>query len=393
MRVALILALSIFAAIGAQWLDVLIPEELKGRFTADTTLPILNVLATSLLSVATFSLGVMVSSNSSLANQTTPRIHRLLMEDKSTQTMLASFIGTFAYSLSSIILFRAGYYSEGAAVIAFVFTVLVVVIVIVSLVRWIHQLSRIGSVDYALERAESTARATLKSIRLYPRLGASPMPDDGPPATITHAVTVPESGYLQLIDIQELDDLATGSGSEIFIDVAPGDQLLSGQPMARTRGPVDKDKVADCFSFGSNRSYEQDPRYAIAALRETASKALSPGINDPGTALEVVARLERLLWDGLQTDPASDVPSYDQVFMADLPDSVLIETAFRDISRDGAGFVDVLLNVKFALISLKEQCDADAREAIDDLLIALKQHAEAGLSTPAEHERFESTKR
>ena len=83
-RVALILALSVLAALSAKLLDPIIPRGPKDRFNEAATLPILNVLANGMLAVATFSLGVMVSSHRTMAEQTTPRIHRLLMEDTST---------------------------------------------------------------------------------------------------------------------------------------------------------------------------------------------------------------------------------------------------------------------------------------------------------------------
>ena len=168
----------------------------------------------------------------------------------------------------------------------------------------------------------------------------------------------------------------------------PVDRVLSGDRLARIDGKLDGSQLVDCFEISSQRSYEQDPHYALQALRETASKALSPGINDPGTAVEVVARLERLLWDEwLGKPPASDV-DYDRLYIKGLPDGSLIATAFRDISRDGAGFVDVLLPISHALAVLERRCDVEGRKTIKDLQEALDQHAEEGLNTQAERERF-----
>ncbi|MDA8585058.1 DUF2254 domain-containing protein [Rhodobacteraceae bacterium] len=387
-RVALILALSILAALSAELLDPLIPTGSKDRFTEEATLPILNVLANGMLAVATFSLGVMVSSHRTMAQQTTPRIHRLLMEDTSTQSILATFIGAFAYALCSIILFRAGYYSDSASVIVFATTVLVVATIIVSLVRWIHQLSRIGSMDYALLRAEDTAREALEDANARPALGARifddsvTMPDD---AT---AITATSSGYLRRIDMQSVQELAKKEDAVVFIDVLPGDRILSEQQMGNFSGKISPDALAACFVLSPNRSYEQDSRYAIQALRETASKALSPGINDPGTAVEVIARLERLLWDGLQTKRSDDDPLFDRVYVKQLADNILIDLAFREIARDGNSFVEVLLAISDAIATMEQRCDEKVRGKLDDLRRALDQHAEVGLSTKAEREAY-----
>ncbi|WP_158270828.1 DUF2254 domain-containing protein [Thalassorhabdomicrobium marinisediminis] len=387
-RVALIIALSLIAALSAPLLDTWIPQNLKERFTEDALMPILTILASSMLTVATFSLGVMVSSHRSLADQTTPRIHRLLMEDTSTQSMLASFIGAFAFALLSIILFGAHYYSEGATVIVFAATVAIVALIIVSLIRWIRQLSRIGSVDYALERAERTARETLDGIQRRPHLGGMPMPEDGIPVSASYTIKVPQSGFLRWIDVQELSDIANKVQAEIYAVHLPGDLLLEGQPLARSTKEVDADDVAACFWIGKNRSYDQDARYAIAALRETATKALSPGINDPGTAVEVVSRLERLLWDAFKIETDDNEHRFNNVYVATTPDSVLIDTAFRDISRDGAKFVDLLLGIHRALDALRQTCNADAHDMIDQLHAAVDENAETGLVTLSEQTRY-----
>ncbi len=185
-----------------------------------------------------------------------------------------------------------------------------------------------------------------------------------------------------------LEELAKDNDAQIFIDVLPGDRVLSGLQLARIAGKIDPDAVADCFTLASNRSYEQDPRYAIQAMRETASKALSPGINDPGTAVEVIARLERVIWDALRTDVEKNNPIFERLYVKELAAGTLIDLAFRDIARDGAGLVDVLLAIATTISTLSEQCGEVAGDTIDDLRIALNEHAEAGLSTDAERKAF-----
>jgi uncharacterized membrane protein len=387
-RVAFILALSILAALSAKLLDPLIPQAPKDRFTAQATLPILTILANGMLAVATFSLGVMVSSHRTTAEQTTPRIHRLLMEDTSTQSMLATFIGAFAFSLSSIILFRAGYYSDSASVIVFAMTVFVVLAIIVSLIRWIHQLSRLGSMDYALERAEETASEIFEAMRARPNLGARVLDENVViPQNVSecHAAV---SGFLTSIELQSLQNLAEEHNGFIYIEVTPGDRVLSGQTLARFTGSIGKGAMAGSFLLEHSRSYEQDPRYAVQALRETASKALSPGINDPGTAVEVVTRLERILWDGLQVDQDETTELFDRLFISTPSSVALIELAFHDIARDGAAFIDVLAAILQALSKLRELefiHDAD----LDDLFMAIDEYAEAGLSTASEQSAYQ----
>lgn len=386
-RVALLSALSVIAALSAELLGPLIPEGPRDRFSAQATLPILNILANGMLAVATFSLGIMVSTHRTLAQQSTPRIHRLLMEDTSTQTMLATFIGAFVFALSSIILYRAGYYSESASVIVFAATVLVVAAIVVSLVRWIGQLSKIGSVEYALLRAEQTAQEILRQQRRLPRLGGCPL-NEASCARQETEITAPRSGFLRRINMDELQTCAVERNAEVCLNVLPGDIILREQVLGTLRGTVDADGFAACFLIDPERTYEQDPAYALQALRESASKALSPGFNDPKTAIDVIARLERLLWDWALAKTEPDDPAFDRVFLRQLGPDALVEAAFRDLSRDAAGFGDVLEAVADALAHLRARMPDDGRRVIDDLVEDLRAHGNAGLTTERERTRL-----
>lgn len=346
-RVALISLLSVVAALSATLLDPLIPEVSKDRFGPQATLPVLNVLASSMLAVATFSLGIMVSSHRTLADQASPRIHQLLIRDTSTQTVLATFIGAFVYALSAIILFRAEYYDQNASVVVFGTTVLVVMIIVVSLVRWIERLSEISSLDYALDRAEGAAEEVLKVWADRPNQGCKPRDGQGPdPAGQGGAdVCADSSGYVLRLQLEDLQGLAEDHDCEVCILIRPGDHVLEGDTLARVLGTNKVDAFRDCIPLDKTRSYEQDPRYALQALREGAQKALSPGINDPGTALSIIDRLHRLLRKAVQKRIASHDtdPVFDRLYTEDVSAPILIDEALRGVIRDGRAFVDVLV--------------------------------------------------
>ncbi len=385
-RVALLSALSVIAALSAELLGPLIPDGPRDRFTASATLPILSILANGMLAVATFSLGIMVSTHRTLAQQSTPRIHRLLMEDTSTQTMLATFIGAFVFALSSIILYRAGYYSESASVIVFAVTAFVVAAIVVSLVRWIGQLSKIGSVEYALLRAEQTAREILRQQRHLPRLGGRAL--DQAPIGEEAEIIAPRSGFVRRIEMDDLQSRAERCDAAVCLKVLPGAIVLREQVLGTLRGSSETEGFADCFLIDPERTYEQDPAYALQALRESASKALSPGINDPKTAIDVIARLERLLWDWALADADAEDPTYDRVYLRAIGADALVEAAFRDLSRDAAGFGDVLEAVATALAHLRQRMPTDGRRVIDDLVADLRAHGAAGLMTDRERDRL-----
>ncbi|MDB6177636.1 DUF2254 domain-containing protein [Paracoccus sp. Z330] len=388
-RVALITALSVLAALLAQPLDGLLPSSSKDRFSQSSTLPILTILASGMLSVATFSLGVMVASHRTLADQSTPRIHRLLVEDTSTQSMLATFIGAFVFSLCGIILFRAQYYSDGAAVIVFAATVFVVGAVVISLIRWIGQLTRIGSMEYALDRAEAAAQEALWNMQRYPCLGGIAWSGRGESVPDMAAFRSPESGFLCRVDMKKLQSLADEGDTRIYVKAIPGDRLLRGEVLGWTADHLAAEGLAECFAIESSRSVDHDPQYALTILREAGSKALSPGINDQGTALEVVARLERLLWSKGEADDRED-PLYRSVYIPASDYTGLSICAFRILARDGASSIEVLLALTNAISRLSTRADVLDRETATALLQDIHDYGNTGLSTRREKDRLGS---
>ncbi len=394
-RIALILVLSVLAAFSAELFDPLIPDEFKDRFSAGATLPILTILANSMLAVTTFSVGVMVTSHRAIGNQTTPRIHRLLMEDTRTQTVLATFLGAFTYALVAIILYRAEYYSPAASVIIFVATVLVVVIVVVSILRWIDHLSDLSSLDHALSVAEDRARQTLDTHARYPTLGATSLSDLGQIPEGTDPVLAPTSGYLRFIDVEQLSEAAEEKGFKVYLTRLPGDTILEGQPMAQVINADEETcaELAKHFALGRNRSPEQDPRYALQVLGETASKALSPGINDPGTAVEVIIRLERRLWTWSHTEPAEEAETQASIYCCAFGPAELLETAFDGLMRDGAGQIEVLLRLQAALITLAEGGSDEMKDASAQMLDRMEDHGDKALPTEADKARLRQARK
>jgi uncharacterized membrane protein len=389
-RVALISALSLAASLSAPLVEAFVPESWKQRFSEEATLPILNVLASSLLAVATFSLGIMVSSHRALAEQTTPRVHQILMEDTRTQTVIATFIGGFVYALSSIILFRAQVYGFDAAVVVFTTSSLVVLVIVLSLIRWIEHLSRIGSLTYALDQAEISAKRVLDELRLTPRYGGASCDAAKDKSADGEVIKAARCGYVLRFQMAGLQKQAQRDESRVIIDVMPGDHVLTGQQVARLIGGGDVARYREHIVIGGKRSHDQDPLYALQALRESGSKALSPGINDAGTATEVVTRLERLLWASFA--PAEETPDvlFDRVHVREVAPGAMLTTSFRHIARDGKHLEEVVSYVARTVMRLSDRVKDDA--AVDALLRDIDAYAKDGLITEGELRRYEDVR-
>jgi uncharacterized membrane protein len=98
------------------------------------------------------------------------------------------------------------------------------------------------------------------------------------------------------IDFKRLVRLATDAEARIDVAVGVGDSVPDGTVVATvTGGSVPADDVRRAMLFGNERTMEQDPKFALRLLTDVAIKALSPAINDPTTAVQVLDQIEDLL--------------------------------------------------------------------------------------------------
>ncbi len=390
-RVALMALLAVLASISAILFDALIPQVLRERFTPDAVMPILTILASGMLAVSTFSLNVMVTAHHAAASQATPRAHRILLADTTTQTVLATFIGAFVFALSAIILFKARLHSPGASVMVLIFTVAVVVLVILAMLRWIDHLSDLGSMDATLRQTEAEARGSLMQTRSTPALRANPLTE----ATVMPEEAVPlpspETGYLQFIDIKSMSESLQSPGAAVYLHVPTGRFVLEGRAVGYAAGltEAEQDAVLGCLTFGQYRTFEQDSTYGLLVLSEIASRALSAGINDAGTAIDVIARQERLLWDWGEAAKPKDPVIFERIFVPEIDPGEMIKGAFGSIARDGADKIEVVTRLQHALRSLGHSSDPGLARAAGEMADFARGYAEQALVLEAERARLQ----
>src|SRR5690606_21774487 len=132
---------------------------------------LLNIIASSMLAVTTFSLGVMTAAFSAATTNVTPRATRLLMEDDLTNNVLSTFIGAFLFSVIDIIVLKTGSYGERGRAVLFLITIVVVAVVVIQLLRCINHLISLGRVGTTIDRVEAPTRAALPARQEQAYLG------------------------------------------------------------------------------------------------------------------------------------------------------------------------------------------------------------------------------
>lgn len=354
-RAGLFCLLAVLTALLAIVLDPLIPVELPGTIGADAVDHILDILASSMLAVTTFSLTVMVSAYSAATSNVTPRATGLLLQDTTSQNVLSTFLGTFLFSLVGIIALSTGAYGRQGRVVLFVVSLFVIVMVVVAMLRWIDHLSRFGQVADTTQRVEQATLQALAIRMQSPYLGGMALidPDTQIPKFAT-AVFSCEIGYIQHLDVEHLSRCAEELKGHIYVIETAGSFVHTATPLAWVDGIALKNTefIHKAFTIGPTRSFDQDPRFGLRVLSEIASKALSPAMNDPGTAIDVISRAVRILSRLGDREGGNVAVECPRVWVPPITAHECFNDIFAPIARDGAGVIEVQLMLQNAYYAL-----------------------------------------
>lgn len=359
------------AAIGAvfsAWLADRIDHGLiVPLITSETIEKLLTIISSTMLAVATFAVGSLVSAYASASGSATPRAFALVVADGPSQTSLSSFIGAFIFSIVAIIAVRTDLYQPTGLFVLFVLTLIIFAWVIGTFVRWVDNIARLGRVGNTIEKAEAAACSMIEARCAQPFLGGRPADPDAPlSGRVIHA---PDIGYICYIDMKRLQEVAEQADAEIEILALPGSFMAPDRTLAiaaRSGGTVDDETaaaIAGAVVIGNKRTFEEDPRFGVVVLSEIAARALSPGVNDPGTAITIIDSIVRLLtrWAGCPSAAELSKPKFDRVRIPELRTEDLFDDAFTAIARDGSGVVEIGIRLQSAFRSLASLGNAQMR--------------------------------
>ncbi len=307
-------ALALAAGLLVPLLDAAVDEHLRGWvdrviFTGDagSASTVLDAISSSLITVTSLTFSLTVVTLQLASSQFSPRLLRTFTQDLFVQVTLALFLSTFVYSLTVLRIVRSGDDGQSAFVprIAVTTAFVLAVASVIGLVLFLAHLTRQIRVETMLEQVRHDAVATIRAV-LQPRdedSGARatsvPDPDTG------DVVLARSTGFVMAVDEGPLRE-ACRPGRLVVVTVAVGAFVVAGTPVARihpvgrpTGGSDDRDRVeeliGDAIRVGTERTAAHDVGYGLQQLTDVAEKALSPGINDPTTAVHAIGHLSALL--------------------------------------------------------------------------------------------------
>lgn len=227
----------------------------------------------------------------------TPRLVLWIARDPMMSHALGVFTATFLYALSALAWVDRG----GSGRVPLVGLVLVATLLVVSILMFVGLIQRVGmlQINRMLIFTGDQGREIIEN--LYPAIETPAASGSAEICQAPCLQTLVHHGHpehVQAVDVPALMQLASRAGCVIEMVAAVGDAVFDSTPILRIyggRGPLPEKVLRDTIDLGGERTFEQDPKYAIRLLVDIAIKALSPAINDPTTAVQALDQIEDLL--------------------------------------------------------------------------------------------------
>ncbi|MCX2935009.1 DUF2254 domain-containing protein [Mycobacterium sp. CVI_P3] len=270
---------------------------------------LLSAIAGSLVTVTSLTFSLTVVTLQLASSQFSPRLLRTFARDRFVQSTLGLFLATFVYAITVLRTVRddsgdGGFVPRISVTVSYLLVLASVIGLILFLAHLVREI-RVESMIYTVRTdAVETARTSFDELDELDDETGGPLPDPPPTATALHACS---TGFLVALDHAALTAAASGCDAVILVDVMPGEWMVTGSPVAfawpaEEARQLDDDQfdtlrrcLASAITTGDERTPVQDVGYGLRQLTDVAVKALSPGINDPTTAIHVLDHSASLL--------------------------------------------------------------------------------------------------
>lgn len=284
-----------------QWLQAVVFDG-----DGDAARTVLDAVASSLITVTALTFSLTVVTLQLASSQFSPRLLRTFTQDLFVQLTLAVFLATFTYSLT-VLRSVSGGQSQQVFVprLAVTTSYLLAVCSVIGLVLFLAHLTRQIRPEMILHRVHVDTSQAIKH-NLSKRDTQSPQEPVmavAPPGA--KPLKIPESGFLLRVDHARLLKKAVETDAFLTVTALPGDFLVGDTPVGQVwsahgfLASPDLDQTRAAFAaslhIGQERAAAHDVAFGLRQLTDVVNKALSPGINDPTTAVHALGHVSALL--------------------------------------------------------------------------------------------------
>ena len=359
---------------------------------ADSARSILSTIAAAMLSFTGLVFTVTMLVLQLASSQLSPRVTRTFLRDRLNQSVLGLFVATFVYAL--LVLREVRSEVPGPAFVPGIAIWLAFALLLGSIAAFVAYIDHMARAIRASSVIASVAAETRSAIeRLYPdEVGAEQTRTSRMPDVHRTLASGPDSGVVLAVDDARL--MGCAIDADVVIEVVPkvGDHVVTGSTFILIRGDpgeIEVDDLTGAITIGRERTMEQDAAFGMRQLVDIAERALSPGINDPTTAVlvldEIHDLLRRLVLRGFPSAERTDEAGKLRLILPRPGWGDYLDLALDEVRLYGGGSLQVTRRMAGLLDDLMTVAPADRIPSIRRHRIVLD--AAVDRAFPAEHDR------
>lgn len=320
------------------FVDEVISGEVPFEYSTSSAVAVLAAIVGSMVTVTGIVFSVMTLTVQQAGASISPRVVRTFYRDGVVKWSLGLFVGTFTYAILMI-----ASIDEKAGPIGMIVGVL---LALIAIAMFLYMVNHVGQTLRSSSMMARVADATMASIRrAFPHPYDSDTPDDAPPPIYTGDSLLRHqgsAGVVMALNLAGLSRIARRQGGDLTVLVQVGDPIRTGDPLMGFEKPPSawvRYRVLNQIAVGEERAIDFDPAFGIRILVDAASKALSPGVNDPTTAVLAVDRLGDLLAE--LGSRSLETPTGDRLHAPSISWEGVVDLALSEVVHFGAGSVQV----------------------------------------------------
>lgn len=361
---------------------------------ADTARSILSTLIGGIISLTVFSFSMVMILLNQASSNFSPRLLPGLISDKRNQVVLGVYIGTIIYNiiiLISILPTGDEYTLNGFSVLV---GIVLGVICLCMFVFFIHSISTNIQIGQVLDKIFERGRQRILYLIEQERKEAPPLDTDkGDWYTINNE----NAGYYQGVNLEGLLTLIEKLKVNIVIEPFKGKYLLPDMALMKIDRKLKKEEIkvlTEYLIISSNNNYTENYLVNIKQISEVGIKAMSPGINDPGTAVITLDYLTELLSLRLQLDEIEVYQSDSKEYRVELKtvdfDSLLFQVlaAYRQYCKHDI----ILVEKMIMMLRYLQTCNNDNdyyKSIIESELENIKEDFSVSIENKFDREKLE----
>lgn len=337
---------------------------------SDGARSLLSSITSSMISFTglVFSITIVVLQLTS--SQFSPRVLRTLLQDRTSQLALGVFVATFLYAMTVQRSVRGGdgdtqeFVPQLGVTLAYGFVLLSVALFI----RYIHHIANAIRAVSIITSVADEARGVIDG---WPE--PAPEPPPPPSGTPQRRLSTPAPGVVITIDTKRLVRAAEAADVVFVLVPHPGDFVCTGAEIIDVYGAaaddIDEETVVPALALDRERTMDQDAAFGFRQLIDIAERALSPGVNDPTTAVQAMDQLRDLLRliagrrlpDGLFCDSAGRL----RVVVPQLDFADYLDLAIDEIAHYGENSLQVRAHLAHLLRDLRNVARPEYKPAVE----------------------------